>query len=80
MDSIDVRLARCFGAVFPAIAHADIPDAAPTTVSGWDSVATVTLIATIEEEFGIELDLEAIGGALSFQRFYEYLQSQETLS
>jgi acyl carrier protein len=39
---------------------------APASVQGWDSVATVTLMSVIEEEFEIEIDPENIATLLSF--------------
>jgi acyl carrier protein len=78
MDDISARLTRCFAAVFPALALRDIPNAEPAAVTGWDSVASVTLIATIEEEFGTELDTEEIAGFLSFRRLHAYLQSHSS--
>lgn len=36
------------------------------SVGGWDSVATVTLAATVEEEFGIEFEPEEMEELISF--------------
>jgi acyl carrier protein len=75
MDEVRSRLARCFAAVFPNLALDQIPEAEPSKVAGWDSVASVTLIATIEEEFGVEFDAQKIANVLSFAKLFEYLQS-----
>jgi acyl carrier protein len=78
MDDVRSRLARCFVAVFPNLTSERIPEAEPSTVAGWDSVASVTLIATIEEEFGVEFDVQEIANLLSFTKLFEYLQSLNT--
>ena len=80
MDDVRSRLIRCFAAVFPGLTHDQIPKAQPATVTGWDSVASVTLIATIEEEFGVEFNVQEIANVLSFAKLSEYLQSLDTAS
>jgi acyl carrier protein len=66
MDEISQRLVNCFVAVFPTLNVEHLELVAPTNVEGWDSVATVTLMSVIEEEFGIEIDPENIETLLSF--------------
>jgi hypothetical protein len=51
-SEVQSRLLRCFSAVFPALKMEDMPGATPASVRAWDSIATVTLFAVIEEEFG----------------------------
>lgn len=67
MSDIETRLQTCFAAVFPALPAAAIPAATQDTVSEWDSVATVTLLTVIEEEFGVTLDFEELEKLTSFQ-------------
>jgi len=74
MDELHVRLARCFSAVFPSLSPARILKAQSSNVEGWDSVASVTLFATIEEEFGIEIDIQDLKALLSFEKLIVYLQ------
>ncbi len=38
-------------------------DSSPETVGSWDSVQHLSLILAIEEQYGIQLDPEEIGGA-----------------
>jgi acyl carrier protein len=61
------RLEKCFLSVFPDIDQAAIPQATPDSVAGWDSVATVTLLAVIEEEFGIMMDIDDLAKIESFE-------------
>ena len=76
MDDLQSRLAACFAGVFPSIMKHEIYDADVSTVKGWDSVASVTLFATIEEEFGVEIDVGEMAELLSFRSMFAYLQAK----
>jgi acyl carrier protein len=76
MDEVQVRLVGCFAAVFPALTQEQILRADYHNVSRWDSVASVTLFATIEEEFGVEVDLQDLAGLVSFETILDYLASR----
>lgn len=73
--SISQRLQQCFQAVFPNLKLADIVTASSETVAEWDSVAQVTLISVVEEEFAILLPQEEYGEMLSFEALCTYLQT-----
>jgi len=73
VNNIQERLTRCFSAVFSQVPREEIRFVGQGSIAGWDSVATVTLFALIEEEFGIALDVEALQNLDSFQEIYEYL-------
>jgi acyl carrier protein len=75
MKEFDQRMMRCFATVFPDLDESAIRRAAMGVTDGWDSVATVTLINVVEEEFGIEVDLDAVEEMVSFDKFSEYLRS-----
>lgn len=55
MDSLEKRLAACFTAVLPELKPEEVAGATASSFPGWDSVVTVTLLAVIEEEFGVTL-------------------------
>jgi len=78
VNSIQTRLTRCFAAVFPNIPEQQITTASVETVEGWDSVAAATLITTIEEEFGVEFDMDALSSLTSFQYIFDYLTGLKT--
>lgn len=78
MDNIQVRLTRCFSAVFPNLLEQQITTASHETVAGWDSIAAATLLTTIEEEFGIEFDIEALGNLMSYEAIFDYLSALPT--
>jgi len=77
MDELEKRLAACFSTVMPELTAEEIRQASATTVKSWDSVATVTLIAVVEEEFGISVEVDDPARFDSFQRFLEYLREVE---
>lgn len=70
------RLLRCMQAVFPSVHEGQLELAQASSVDGWDSVASVTLFATIEEEFGIEIDVQEMKDLLSFEKLFAYLQQR----
>lgn len=74
MDDQQRRLANCFSAVFPELSSNEIIEASSATVQSWDSVAVVTLLAVIEEEFRISIEEEDLAKFDSFQRILSYLQ------
>ncbi len=77
MDEQQERLANCFCAVFPELSREAIIHASPATVASWDSVAVVTLLTVIEEEFGISIEEDDPAKFDSFQRILTYLQEAD---
>jgi acyl carrier protein len=71
---INQRLQHCFQAVFPNLGQPDIATASTETVGDWDSVAQVTLISVVEEEFAIVLPEEEYVQLLSFKAWSAYLE------
>ena len=76
MNDTTDRLIRCFTAVFPDVSPQQLETASPATVEGWDSVATVTLMSVIEEEFQIEIDPEDVEHLLSFSNSIAYVNKR----
>ena len=76
MDDIHYKLKRCFAAVFPDVRQGSIEVASPETINGWDSIAMVTLISIVEEEFGQPIPLEEIPNLNSFDNLYRYLTNK----
>ena len=67
LDDIQNRLTKSFATTFPSLRPGDIPNARVETLPEWDSVAHLTLLAIIGEEFGMELDLEEFQETTSFK-------------
>jgi acyl carrier protein len=78
MDEKQMRLAECFLAVFPDLSTVEITKACSTSVQGWDSVANVTLLAVVEEEFGVSMEVGDLGRFDSFTGILNYLKDAET--
>jgi len=57
MLELEARLVRCYQAVFPMLDEAAVRTATPDHVPTWDSLATVTLLRLVEEEFEEPIDL-----------------------
>jgi acyl carrier protein len=77
MDELRSRLDKCFSAAFPKLAHDQIPDADTLNLKDWDSVASVTLFAIIEEEFGLELELSELPQLVSYRNILGYLRRHD---
>jgi acyl carrier protein len=67
MNSVEEKLSRCFALVFPKLDPNQRANATTENTREWDSVAQVTLLTLIGEEFGIEIDFEEFEGATSFE-------------
>jgi acyl carrier protein len=76
MPELDDRLDRCFASVFPALGPDQIHAASVESVSAWDSLAAVTLIAILEQEFETPIDLMEMPELTSYHAVREYLQRQ----
>ena len=73
MDESRARLIKCFELVFPDLTEDQIVKASQATVAEWDSVAAITMMNVIEDEFGIEMDLEEVAGFDSFESIHQYV-------
>jgi acyl carrier protein len=74
MDKNEVRLTECFLAVFPDLNSDEVTQANSASVQTWDSVATVTLLSVVEEEFGISIDIQDPARFDSFKAILSFLQ------
>lgn len=80
MDQITTRLVRCFQTVFPGLGDREAQAATQESVAAWDSVAAITLMNVMEEEFGIQMDFEQLAELDSFHRIRDYLQKEVPVS
>jgi acyl carrier protein len=76
MDNLEQRLETIFATVFPGLPPEKIRAASQSSLETWDSVAAITLLNLIEEEFEIQLDFEDIGDLTSFSSIAEYLKGK----
>ena len=73
--SMNARLVNCFQVVFPNLPAEAIPSARQDSIEAWDSVAAITLISVIEDEFQVTVDLERLPELTSFTAFLGYLEA-----
>jgi acyl carrier protein len=76
MDEIQRRLERCFENVFPDLPAGELPQCSQAQNPKWDSVASITLVNVIEDEFGFEMDFELLPELNSFDRILSYVKAQ----
>jgi acyl carrier protein len=76
MDNIEEKLIKVFETAFPDLSVDRIPSATQDTVPTWDSVAAITLMNLIEEEFAIQMDFEDLGELTSFQKILTYVNGK----
>ena len=74
MDNSEERLVKVFETVFPDLSVEQIKAATQTTVSSWDSVAAITLMNVMEEEFSIEIDFDRAAELSSFSEILGYIK------
>jgi acyl carrier protein len=70
------RLQTLFESVFPDVPAEEIPQATQNNTQNWDSVAAITLMNVIEEEFEIQMDFEDLGDLTSFSKILDYLNER----
>ena len=74
MHETQEQLICCFSTIFPTLSRSEILEANPDSVSGWDSLAMVTLLAVIEEEFAIQFPPSDVELLTSFDAFCRYVE------
>jgi acyl carrier protein len=74
MDNLEDRLVRCFLSVFPDLNEEQIRNANVDSVPGWHSLASVTLISVVQEEFGVQVGLTDLPNLVSFSAVQNYVQ------
>lgn len=76
MAELDDRLIRCVSSVFPNLSEEDIQASDVAQLMEADSLAAVTLVAVLDEEFGLNLDLEGLVKLGSFQALQRHLRER----
>jgi acyl carrier protein len=76
MPDLDARLVRCFSSVFADLPPEEIRAASAESLSAWDSLAAVTLIAVLQQEFGLQIALADYPKLKSFQAIELYIRSR----
>jgi acyl carrier protein len=74
MSDLDRRLSAVFCAAFSGLSAEAARGASRDSISGWDSVAVLTLSTLVEEEFGQRFDLEEAAGWSSYEEVRSALE------
>lgn len=76
MNDNDDRLMRCFASALPNATGDEIRTATLEAMAGWDSLRGVVLLAVLEEEFGVQIDLPELLELKTFDAVKRYLLQQ----
>jgi acyl carrier protein len=71
------RLKRCFSLTFPAATANQIETDRVDEMPGWDSLRGVTLLAVLDEEFGLQLDIEELLALGSYEKIRERVEQHD---
>jgi acyl carrier protein len=77
MPDTNGRLIRCFSLVFPDLDHEQIRAARRDSLP-WDSLTAVTLLAVLQQEFGLEIDFTDFSETKLFESVENYIRSRTT--
>jgi acyl carrier protein len=76
MSDIQQRVTQCFSNVFPDLPADEIPRASTASLPAWDSVAHVTLLSSIAEEFGQPFEIEDYEELVSYPLIVDRIENQ----
>jgi acyl carrier protein len=77
-SEVQSRLSQCFQSVFPELPLEECPKASMASLARWDSIAQVTLLVAIEEEFSVSFSPEDFEELTSYGLIADFLESQPT--
>ncbi len=78
MSEQDDRLVQCFAAVFPTLSEEEIRASKVVPLFDLDSLAGVTLVTLIDEEFGVSVELSDLLELDSFEAVSQFLRKQNS--
>ena len=80
MDNLESRLVNCFSSVFPDLSEQQIRNASVESVPEWNSLAAVTLVAVLQEEFSLQVNLADLPKLVSFGAVKNYVGNNHVRS
>jgi acyl carrier protein len=78
MNNIKEQVTNCFANVFSDLPPSEIPKASAESLAAWDSVAHITLLSAIAEEFGLEFEVEDYEELTSYTAIVDYLEKAKS--
>ncbi|MGA3189138.1 MAG: hypothetical protein ABSF22_18690 [Bryobacteraceae bacterium] len=76
MNNVKERVTNCFLNVFPNLKKDQIATASTASLPEWDSVAHVTLLSSIAEEFNLDFEMEDFEELTSYPLIVQYLDKK----
>lgn len=76
MIKTEPQLVSIFESVFPELPVDKVRSATQDSVPNWDSVAAITLMNLIEEEFNIQMDFDDLAELTSFEKIRKYVEEK----
>ena len=77
MTTLENRVADCFCALFPDRSRDELLTASRESIPEWDSLAGVTLLTILQQEFDLEIDLSELEHLNSVKAVLAYVTAQE---
>jgi acyl carrier protein len=77
MNGIEARVAQCFANVFPDLPSSKVEGASTDTLEAWDSVAHITLLTAVSEEFSIDFEPEDYLDLVSYREIVDAVQARQ---
>ena len=76
MTDLEDKLIDCFSAVFPKRSRDDIRIADRDSMEEWDSLTGVMLVAVVQQELKVEIDVMDLGQLGSFRSMLLYVSER----
>jgi acyl carrier protein len=73
MTTLENRVADCFCALFPNRSREELLTASRESIPEWDSLAGVTLLTLLQQEFQIDIDLTELEHFNSVHAVLDYV-------
>jgi acyl carrier protein len=73
---IDLRVLDCFRSVFPDRSDDELRALDQSAVDYWDSLAALSLLTVVEEEFDLTIDDESIDAMTTFQKVCDAIRER----
>ena len=67
METIDARIKDVMSAVFEVDVESINEDSTQETIENWESIKTLDLVVSLEEEFDVVIPIEEVGNMTSFK-------------
>jgi acyl carrier protein len=79
MNDTQNRILRCFVNVFPDLPPAELSNLSVASLARWDSIAHVTLLSAIAEEFSLDISPEDFEELTSYKLIADYVAERISL-